>query len=88
MSEKIIKYGDFISTDDIIPAKYRYLALDIPKLSEHAFEDRRRELWMRFFQRIRTSGAQAKRDRLRPGQIIRTDLLQKRYQYRADSLGM
>jgi len=50
MSEKIIKYGDFISTDDIIPAKYRYLALDIPKLSEHAFEDKDSE----FLQKVAT----------------------------------
>jgi 3-isopropylmalate/(R)-2-methylmalate dehydratase small subunit len=39
ISGRVIKIGDNISTDHIIPGRYFHLRSDLEKLSEHALED-------------------------------------------------
>jgi 3-isopropylmalate/(R)-2-methylmalate dehydratase small subunit len=51
MVDTVIRYGNNVSTDDIIPAKYRYLSLDLPKMAEHAFED----LDSNFIKKVKTA---------------------------------
>lgn len=39
MRGRVLKYGDNISTDHIIPGRYMHLRSNIPELSKHALED-------------------------------------------------
>ena len=36
---KVIKLGDNVSTDDIIPGRFAHLRSNLPELSKHIFED-------------------------------------------------
>ena len=36
---KVFKFGDGVSTDDIIPGRFIYLRSNLPELAKHVFED-------------------------------------------------